>query len=286
MRVLLLGANGQLGTDLVKTNPGHEIIPATRADADVTNAGLIDVLVMRYAPQVVINTTAFNRTEDCEDLPEVAMGVNALGPRNVARACAHVNARLVHFSTDFVFDGKKGAPYVESDAPRPLSVYGLSKLGGEYMTLAVSEGNIVIRSSSLFGAAGSSGKGGNFLESVIKRALSGKAVHVIHSIVMTPTYTLDLAQRTWEILARNPSGGVYHAANSGACSWYDFAREAFRLLGLPEPSPVASFPSKMKRAPYSALASERLGELGLSPLRSWTDALKAYLVEKGHLAPV
>jgi dTDP-4-dehydrorhamnose reductase len=286
MKILLLGANGQLGTDLLKTNPGHEVLAAVRSDADITDEKSVRALVVKNRPAWVVNTTAFNRTEECEETPELAFAVNALGPRNVARAASSIGARLLTISSDFVFDGTKGAPYVESDPAKPLSVYGLSKYGGECLARAEAQDAVVVRGSSLFGAAGSSGKGGNFVEAVIKKARAGQPVPVVDDIVMSPTYTHDMAVRLWELIDRKAPGGLYHAANDGACSWHAFAAEAFRLLSIPAPRPVpaAEFPGKMRRAPFTALASEKLRVLGLAPLRPWKEALKAYLVEKKHLS--
>jgi dTDP-4-dehydrorhamnose reductase len=286
MKILLLGANGQLGTDLVKTNPGFDLVPAVRADADLTEAAAVLALAEKHRPAWVLNTVAFNRTEDCEVKPDLAFAVNAFGARGAARAAAAVGARCLHVSTDFVFDGAKRTPYVESDPARPPSVYALSKFGGECFVLAESADNLVVRGAGLFGAAGSSGKGGNFIESVIAKAQKGEPVAVVDDIVMSPTYTRDMAARLWELIDRAAPGGVHHAVNDGACSWFEFAREAFRLLGLPEPRPVpaASYPTRMKRSPYTVLASERLASMGLKPLRPWKEALRAYLVEKGRLS--
>ncbi len=285
MKILILGADGQLGTDLVKTNPGRDVVGAVLADADVTDAGAVRTLVEKHRPAWVVNTTAFTRTEDCEEKPELAFAVNAFGARNAATAARGVGARLLTIGTDFVFDGEKGAPYVESDPVRPLNVYGISKYAGERLAQVEAPDAVVARGASLFGAAGALGKGGNFVESILKKAKAGEDVSVVNDIVVSPTYTRDMAARLWELIDRNAPGGVYHIVNPGACSWWEFAAEALRLVGLPAPKPVPSsaYPSKIKRPKYAALGSERLKPLGFAPLRSWRDALKAYLVEKGHI---
>jgi dTDP-4-dehydrorhamnose reductase len=277
-----------LGTDLRKKNPGHQIVPLTHAELDVVDAARVEEAVRSHAPQAVISTAAYHRTEECEDFPEKAFQVNILGPRNLGRACAAAGARLVHYSTDYVFDGLKRLPYCESDRPAPLSVYGISKLGGEHAALAASGRHIVIRGASLFGVAGSAGKGGNFVEAVIEKAKGGQAVEVVDDVIMSPTYTLDLAETTWALLDRESPGGVYHATNGGTASWYEFARKALALMGLPAPKAVraADRPSKIRRPAYSAMRSERLAELGIPSPRVWQEALKAYLVEKGHLKSV
>lgn len=285
MKVLLIGAGGQLGTDLQKRNPGHQLVPLKRADLDVTDFARVEEVLRAQAPQAVINTSAYHRTEECEDFPEKAFQVNILAARHLAKVCAASGARLVHYSSDYVFDGLKRLPYCESDRPAPLSVYGISKLGGEYAVLAASDRHLVLRVASLFGVAGSAGKGGNFVESVIKRARDGQPVEVVDDMIMSPTYTLDLAEMTWTLLAREVPGGLYHVTNGGTASWYEFTRKVFSLLNLPAPKAIraADWPSKVRRPAFSALRSERLPELGIQPLRVWQEAVRAYLIEKGHL---
>jgi dTDP-4-dehydrorhamnose reductase len=289
VKILLIGANGQLGTDLRKTNPSHEVIGLTRADGDIANGTRVRELLRQHAPEVVINTAAYHRVDDCEDEPEKAFHGNIVGPRALAEACAEIGARMVHYSTDYVFDGKKKLPYRESDRPGPLSVYGVSKLGGEYLVTAASDAHIVIRTASLFGTAGSSGKGGNFVETMIQKAAAEKSVSVVDDIIMSPTYTLDLAATTWKLLEKDVPGGLYHVANGGTCSWFEFTRKIFSLLGINTPLiPIraADTGRKARRPAYSALGSERFPDLGIPPPRVWQEALKSYLIEKGHLQAV
>jgi dTDP-4-dehydrorhamnose reductase len=285
VKILLIGANGQLGTDLQKKNPGHQIVPLTHADLDVVDAARVQAALREHSPQAVISTAAYHRTDECEDFPEKAFQVNILGPRNLGRACAAIGARLVHYSSDYVFDGLKRLPYCESDRPAPLSVYGISKLGGEHAALAASDRHMVLRVASLFGSAGSAGKGGNFVELIVKRAREGQPVEVVDDMIMSPTYTLDLAEMTWTLLDREAPGGLYHVTNSGTASWYEFARKFLSLLDLPAPKAIRSAdrPAKIRRPLYSAMRSERLPELGIQPLRVWQEAVRAYLIEKGHL---
>ncbi len=287
MKILLIGAQGQLGTDVVKTRPSddYQLGQIDHRDLDITSSSSLLNYFKMFRPDWVINTAAFNRTEECEEKRDFVFAVNAQGAQNVARAAQTLGARLLHVSTDFVFDGAKRSPYVESDETHPLNVYGESKRDGEEFVLKESSDSLVVRGASLFGVAGSSGKGGNFVEAVIKKARAGQEVSVINDIVMSPTYTRDMAARLWELIDKKASG-FYHVVNEGACSWFEFAAEAFRLLKLPPPTPVpaSAYPSKMRRAPYTALASERLAALGLKPLRPWQEALKAYLKEKGHLS--
>lgn len=282
LRVLLLGARGQLGTDLVRTNPGHSLTEHLHAQADIADEAALRRMAEAARPDWILNTVAYNRTEDAEQEPETAFRVNALGPRAVARVAASLSARVLHLSTDFVFDGTKGAPYVESDVPRPKSVYAVSKRAGEDFVLAAHPSHLVVRTSSLFGVAGSSGKGGNFVESIRRRAEAGEPVSVVSDILMCPTYTGDLAVKLWELIDRDVPGGLLHVTNTGVCSWHAFAVEIVRRLGLSVPVealPAARRPSRIYRGANTALMSERLPALGIAPLRPWPEALAVYLAQ-------
>lgn len=288
MKVLLIGANGQLGTDLRKTNPGHDLVGLTHADGDITDAGRMEELIRTHKPETVINTAAYHRVDDCEDYPEKAFRGNVLGPRVLAGACAQARSRLVHYSTDYVFDGRKRLPYCESDRPGPLGMYGVTKLGGEYLVQATSENNIIIRTAGLFGVAGSSGKGGNFVETILARGRKDERVRVVDDMIVSPTYSLDLARATWTLLERDAPGGIYHVTNGGTCSWFEFTRKIFTLLEVStplEPIRAADTGRKARRPLFSALGSERFPELKIPPLRVWQEAVRAYLIEKGHLKP-
>lgn len=280
LNVLLLGGRGQLGTDLVRTNPGHRLTVHGRSDADVTDATAFERYVRSASPEVVLNTVAFNKTEQCEDDPLTALAVNTLAPRRLAALCADLNARLVHFSTDFVFDGLKGSPYDESDAPAPANLYGFSKYGGERFVALGSPENLVIRTSGLYGEVGSRAKGGNFVHTVLTRARSGQPLRVVNDIFFSPTWTADLAEKTWSLMEAPTACGIYHLANGGGCTWFEFARAVLETAGLTasvEPLSSSQWPGKMRRLPDTRLASVRWGSLGLAPLRPWRDALSAYL---------
>lgn len=280
MKVLLLGSQGQLGTELVRTNPGHALVAHTRSDADVTDEGALGRFIRSASPEVVLNTVAYNRTEQCEDDPMTALHVNTLAPRALAKICLETGAKLIHFSTDFVFDGKKGAPYVESDAPNPPSVYAFSKYGGERFVLAASDQNIVCRTAGLYGATGSRAKGGNFVHAILSRAEKGEPLRVVNDIFNSPTNARDLALKVWELLALKTAGGVFHTTNSGGCSWYEFAHAILHIRGLSTaltPIPSSQWPGKMRRSPDTRLSSERLSSVGLTPLRPWREALADFL---------
>lgn len=237
-----------------------------------------------YAPDVVVNTAAFHKTDQCEDEPLRAMTVNAVGARNVAVVTRGIGAACVYISTDYVFDGNKGQPYTEDDVPSPVNAYGISKLAGELFTRQNPK-HYVIRVASLFGSAGASGKGGNFVETMLTKFRNKENISVIDDNWMSPTYTRDAAGALRKLLERPSPYGTYHLTNQGYCSWYQLTLEIFRLLGFEAavtPSKSVPQPNKAKRPVFSALTSLRLGAMGVV-MPSWQTALGEYLREKGYL---
>jgi dTDP-4-dehydrorhamnose reductase len=293
-RILLIGASGQLGADLRRALPAARLVPLTRAQLDVTDSDQVDRALDVHAPAWVVNTAAFHRVDDIEQdasSARLAFAVNEVAAGGLARACARRRARLVHLSTDYVFggglDGGPPGPYAEDAVPGPVSVYGRSKLGGERLVGAASPAHLIVRSSGLYGVAGSAGKGGNFVETMLTLADAGKAIRVVADQVLTPTYTKDLAEAIAGLIAVNPPGGIYHLTNSDQCSWYEFARRLFDLCGRTpdlQPTTSARYGAPAPRPPHSVLRNTRAVALGLSPLRPWPDALADYLRAKGHLA--
>lgn len=282
MKVLIIGANGQLGNDLVKAFQGEELIPLTHKDIEICDYARTREILTKAKPDAVINTAAYHRTDECEDNVQKAFEVNAFAVRNLAQVCQDLGCTLVHMSTDYVFGGEKATPYTEDDLPNPLNVYGVSKLAGEHFVRNICEKHFIIRSSGLFGVAGASGKGGNFVETMIRLAKERKPIRVVDDQVLSPTYTRDLAQKIKELL-RTEAYGLYHLTNSGQCSWYEFASKIFELMNLkPDlaPTTTAEFGAKARRPVYSVLAHEGLKRLGLDDLRPWPEALRAYLKEK------
>ncbi|MCI0721381.1 MAG: dTDP-4-dehydrorhamnose reductase [Acidobacteria bacterium] len=281
MRVLLIGANGQLGTDLRRTfeAKGVSVVPLTHADADVCDSGRIGEIVSSIRPDAVVNTAAFHKVEECEKQPERAYQINSLAVRSLAQACERAGATLVHFSTDYVFGGGKGSPYEVEDAPNPVNVYGASKVSGEHL-IAFNIGKyFTIRTCGLYGLAGSSGKGGNFVENMLKRAAAGQPLRVVDDQVLTPTYTADLARTVLELM-QTTTYGLYHITSGGQCSWYEFTCKMLALSGSStEVSPVRSddFPSPVKRPAFSVLSKNKLYGIGLERMPHWEDALDRYL---------
>jgi dTDP-4-dehydrorhamnose reductase len=288
VRCVLIGAGGQLGHDLARTFdlPG-ELIPLTRSDLDILDRRAIERVLPALQPTHVVNTAAYNLVDRAEDERERAFALNAVAVGALAEACASLGAALVHFSTDYVFDGGRTTPYAEDDAPAPLSVYGASKLEGERLALARCPGAFVFRVCGLFGVARSAGKGGtNFVETMLRLAHAGQPIRVVRDQVLTPSYTRDLAPKVWRVLARG-APGLYHLTNAGQTSWYDFAREIFRLSGLtPALTPVtaAEYGARARRPPYSVLAHGCLAAAGEDDLRPWPAALAAYLAERAGIS--
>lgn len=279
---MLIGCTGQLGSELVKTLPAAEVTPLTHSEFEVSDVCSVKNAFERHHPEVVINTAAFHRVDDCETQIEKAFRVNAFAVRDLALACREHHAVLVHFSTDFVFGGEKRTPYLETDLPRPLSVYGASKLAGEHLVQLTLPRHFLIRTCGLYGAAGSRSKGGNFVETVLRRAQEGKPLRVVSDQVVTPTYTVDLARKVAELI-RTDAYGLYHVTNNSSCSWLEFARRIFELAGVKadlQPTTSDAFGAPAGRPAYSVLKNGRLEQLGMDDLPVWENALQRYLTER------
>jgi dTDP-4-dehydrorhamnose reductase len=279
MKILLIGALGQLGTDLRRILTRHEVIPVDKEDVDVCDSAQVDAMVDALAPEVLLNCTAFNRVDEAEDAPEAAFAVNTFAVRNLALAAGRRNAVLVHFSTDYVFDGPERRPRTETDLPSPRSMYGVSKLAGEFMAQSTWPKHFVIRTCGLYGYAGSRDKGTNFVEAMFGLAKQDKPIRVVSDQVCTPTSTMDLACAV-ERLISTDAYGLYHLTSGGECTWYEFAGAIFELAGLqPELQAVASdeFRAKAKRPEYSVLDNERYRAAGFEDMRHWREALADYI---------
>lgn len=279
MRISVLGANGQLGRDLTVALAGHELQPLTRQDTDVTDHGKTRGLLSSFRPELIINLTAYHRVDDCEEHVEAAYAVNAFAVLNLVRTANDLGAGIAHVSTDYVFDGASKSPYVESSAPAPLSIYGNSKLAGEYLVRTQARKHFLIRTGGLYGHAGSQGRGGNFVETMLKKARAGEAIRVVDDQTITPTYTGDLAKQM-ALLLVTPNHGLFHITNEGQCTWYEFAKAVFEVAGIaanlsPTTSDLYKLPAIRPR--YSVLENARLKALGLNRMQHWRDALTEYL---------
>ena len=296
--IVVLGATGQLGSDLVAAaqERGEEVVGLSHADLEVTDAEQTHRIIRELNPRTVINAAAFHQVERCDEQPEEAFRVNAVGSLNSANAATAAGAAYVYVSTDYIFAGDKPAPadgattpdtsYLEGDAPGPLNVYGASKLGGEQLARMAAPDPLIVRVSSLFGIAGARGKGGNFIEAILKKARNGGPLTVVDDQWMTPTYTVDAANAVMRLVAEGASGTV-HVTNPEACTWHRLATRALQAVGLNvdvEPVPSFTYATTVKRPQNSALNTGRLSEVLGVPLRPWPEALHHYLAAKGYVS--
>ncbi len=282
MKIALIGANGQLGQDLLPALGNHDVTPLTRRDFDVTDHARSRAVLADLRPDAIVNTTAYHRVDDCESEPRLAYDVNVLAVLNLVRVANDLGVLLVHLSTDYVFDGKTDRPYTEESEPFPLSVYGNSKYAGELLVRSMSRKYFIIRSCGLYGKAGSHGKGGNFVENMLAKAQRGEMIRVVDDQVVTPTYTVDLANQIAKVIG-TAGYGLYHMTNEGACTWYEFARAIFDLSGLKavvQPTTSDLYKAPAIRPRYSVLENAHLKRLGINQMRHWREALSAYLKEK------
>ncbi len=288
MKIALIGSDGQLGTDIYKyfKDKNADITGLTISDIDVCDKNICNDVLFRIKPNLIINTAAFHQVDVCEDEVAKAFEVNAGGLKNLAEIALSIDAALMHFSTDFVFGGyKRSAPFTEDDCPAPVSVYGISKLAGEYVLRYMMKKYYLLRVCGLYGHAGSLGKGYNFVELMIRLANEGKDIKVVDDQVLTPTSTKDIAEKLFELI-QTEKYGLYHMTNSGSCSWYEFACEIFKQEGLtPDISPTTSdaFASKAKRPAYSVLDNKNLRVAGFADLRPWKESLADYIKERKEL---
>ena len=282
MKVAVIGANGQLGTDVVKafSKKSDEVISLTHADIDLASMDSVSTRIRGLKPDVIVNTAAMHHVENCEKDPVLAFAVNGIGSRNLAIAANEMNAILIHVSTDYVFDGAKQSPYVESDAPHPLNVYGNTKLSGEHFVRSIAAKYFVLRTSAIYGKSPCRAKGGlNFIELMLKFARERGEVRVVDSEFVTPTPTIEIAQQI-VALSRSDVYGLYHGTAEGSCSWHEFAKEIFALTNTPVKLHVAGpneFPAKVPRPTYSVLENRGLKAHALSVYRPWRDGLREYL---------
>ena len=289
MRVLVLGANGQLGGDLMDAAAatGVEAVAAGRAEVDVTDRAALRAFLDAAAFDALINATSYHKTDEVETNEALAMAVNAHAPAVMAEACAARGARFLHVSTDYVFGGDlaRTTPLTEADAPAPVNVYGLSKQFGETLA-ALSGGDVsVFRVASLFGVRGASGKGGNFVETMIRFGRERGALKVVEDQTMTPTSTAFIARAMLAFLERGGAPGVYHCVNSGAVTWADFARAIVAQAGVKaevQGCATSEWPMVARRPAYSALDNAKLAAV-IGPIPSWEEALGEYLAAKGHV---
>jgi dTDP-4-dehydrorhamnose reductase len=275
VRTLVLGAGGQLGSEIIRLLP--DALGLTRSQLSITDRRALDGAFNRHLPEIVFNCAAFNAVDRAEAEPDIAYQVNAVGAAMVSAACRARGARLVHFSTNFVFDGALDRPYTESDATGPLSVYGKSKLEGERAVLDAQPEALVIRTAAVFGDHGSAVKGGSFPERIVGRAGMGERLRVVSDQLVNPTYARDLAKAAI-YLAENQTAGVVHVVAAGCCSWAEFARAALAACGL------AAEIEEVSSADLGALAARPLNGCLVSELtpalRPWEEGLAEWAANR------
>lgn len=286
-RVVLIGADGQLGTDLSRRFEWTStLVPLTNVDVEICDHDRLRAVLSSIGPDVVINTAALN-AEACERDVRRALAVNCHAVRNLATVCNDLDAQLVHFSGDDVFGDGAATSHPETAIPSPLNVYGVSTLLGEHFVRCVSDNYLVIRSSELFGLKASPVKGGNFVETMLRRGQEGGAVSVEGDQVLSPTYTADLAQMVHRLVEAR-ARGLFHVTNAGSCSRYEFATAIFAVAGMPVTvsQTTVALGSPVRRR-GAVLDNWRLREEGFGVLRPWREALRAYIDERSiRLAPV
>jgi dTDP-4-dehydrorhamnose reductase len=280
MRVMITGAAGLLGAAVAREFATDTVAAFERAALELTDTAAVDAAVTRVAPDVIVNCAAYNDVDGAEEHAGDALRVNAFAVLSLARAAHACNARLVHYSTDFVFDGTADTPYSEQDAPSPRSVYGASKLLGDWFALE-QPFNYVLRVESLFGVPGPASRRRGSLGTIVEHVRAGREVPVFTDRTVSPSFTGDVARATRALIERNVPGGLYHCVNSGHATWADIAAEVATILGYPftpKPLTLASVQLKAQRPRYCALSNEKLRQVGVS-MPHWKDALKTYLAQ-------
>lgn len=283
MKIAVIGADGQLGTDICAAidKTDYPLTRLTIDHIDVADMDSVSRVLKEAAPGLVINTAAYHHVEQCEDNVDKAFAVNAAGARNLAVVCNEIDAGLMHISTDYVFDGEKRAPYVETDKPMPLNVYANSKLAGEHFVEAVAKKFYILRVSGIYGKAPCIGKGGiNFVNLMVKLFREREEVRVVDNEFLTPTFTAEIGRQIVKMIDSDAPSGVYHCTAEGSCSWYEFAKEIFDItrpdVKLNKAAP-GEFAVKVNRPEYSVLENKNLKDRGINIMRHWKEGLRDYL---------
>ena len=286
LRAAVVGSGGQLGSELLLElrSRGYEAIGWDRSQLDITDGAQVERVVASWDPQVVFNAAAYNQVDVAEREPQPAYLVNGLAVRNLALACRQLDARLVHFSTDYVFDGTAGRTYTESDATHPLGAYGVSKLAGELYAQAYLSAPLIVRTSGVFGPGGLRTARGNFVESMLRMARSSQPLRVVEDHVASPTYAPLLASRTIDLIERDQAG-IFHIGGGTPISWFHYAQLIFEA-GLPgqsvevHPTNEREYRTAARRPKFSALSNAKMESLGLEPMPPLAEALRLYFAAR------
>ncbi len=280
-KVVVFGSRGQLGAELVRvlTERSYTVVGFDRSKVDISDAASVERMLGHEDPGIVVNAAAYNQVDVAENEPVPAFMANALAVRNLAMTCRQLDARFVHFSTDYVFDGTAGRPYTEKDRPHPLGAYGVSKLAGELYAHAYLEKPLIIRTSGVFGPGGLRTARGNFIELMLRLAASKQPIRVVEDHVASPTYAPLLAARTADLVDRKQHG-LFHVAGGTAISWFDYAAMIFRVAGLqPElrRTNEREYRTAARRPKYSALSNAKMESCGIEPMPPLESAIEMYL---------
>lgn len=276
MRVLVLGSEGQLGSELRRVLVEHDMTPARHDEVDIAQIARVIDFARHARPDVIVNAAGYTDVDGCEKNKETAFLVNAIGARNAAIAARKVEADLIHISTDYVFDGNKEEPYLESDSAQPLNIYGWSKLLGERMVMEQNPQTFILRVAWLYGSVGR-----NFVKTMLALAKDKEELNVVEDQMGTPTFAGDVARQI-KLLMDTERYGLYHCTSQGCCTWYEFAREIFRLAGIPVrviPVTSAEYPRPARRPAFSVLDNLMLRVQGLDIMPTWKDSLAAHIEE-------
>jgi dTDP-4-dehydrorhamnose reductase len=275
-----------LGVELVRElrSRDYEVAAWDRAHADITDAAAIERALASFDAQFVFNCAAYNQVDVAEKEPQAAYQVNALAVRNLALACRQADARLIHFSTDYVFDGTANRPYSEEDATHPLGAYAVSKLAGELYARAYLEQALIVRTSGVFGPGGLTTARGNFVELMLRLAGSGQPIRVVEDHIASQTFAPYLAARTADLVERN-AAGIYHAGGGEPASWFDFAKLIFEAAGLQprlQPTNEREYRTPARRPKFSALSNAKLEAAGITPMPPLREAVETYFKLRGQ----
>lgn len=281
MKLLIIGKTGQLGSTLINDalSLNHDVIAPSKQEFNIIDSDKFSNILNNYQPDIVINTAAFHNVPLCEIEPLNAFKFNCIAIKNMAEISNNLDIQFVTFSTDYVFDGNKNGPYIESDIPRPLQIYGLSKLAGEYMSLLY-ENTIIIRTCGLYGIQGATSRNGNFIDNRIEDSKKDNYMEISNDQTISPTYTGDLSKAVLQLI-NHPlkESGIYHLVNEGHCTWYELTKEIFDILDIDiklVPVDRKGRTGNMRRPLFSVLKNQKAKELGIE-LSHWNDALKRYI---------
>jgi dTDP-4-dehydrorhamnose reductase len=287
VKIIIIGSNGQLGSELSSLlGQKNKLVPLTHQQIEIEKLDPARKLLAGLNPDIIINTAAYHHVLKCEQNPELSFAVNALGSWNLARIAAELDCKLVHYSTDYVFDGLKKSPYSEDDKPNPLNVYAVSKLAGENFVQNYCEKYFILRVSGIYGKVPCRAKGGNFIMTMIKAAAEREVVKVVADEILTPTPVEQIAGHT-EDLIHTDAYGLYHLTCQGQCSWYEFASAIFRILKIKTPLQAcqsSEFPAaagaSVQRPLYSVLENKNLQALQMDHFTEWPQALQQFLTRQ------